>query len=165
MTTENKNVEVMREIFRRIERRGQQRSNQQESLELFHSDVELHWPPSLPYGGISRGFKPEGPTWSETWTPLQPTETERRMDPRVVAASGDEVVILWRQRGVSPAGERLDTEVLGLYQLRDGKLARGQMFYFDAAGVVDFLARAEARGKQTPSITGGTRGSGDARRG
>lgn len=145
MTTENKNVEVMRKIFRGIEQRNQQRSNQQEASELFQPDVELHWPPSLPYGGISRGLKPEGPTWSETWTPLQPTEKERRMDPRVVAASANEVVILWRQRGVSPAGEPLDSEVLGLYQLRDGKLARGQMFYFDTAGVVDFLARAKTQ--------------------
>ena len=35
------------------------------------------------------------------------------MDPRVVAANGDEVVVLWRQRGVSRAGDRFDGEVLG----------------------------------------------------
>lgn len=67
------------------------------------------------------------------------------MDPRVVAASEDEVVILWQQRGVSPAGDRFDGPVLGLYRLRDGKLARAQMFYFDTVGLVDFLTKAEAR--------------------
>ena len=66
------------------------------------------------------------------------------MDPRVVAAGEDEVVVLWRQRGVGPSGERFDGEVLGLYGFRDGKLARAQMFYFDAAAVAGFLARATA---------------------
>lgn len=36
------------------------------------------------------------------------------MDLRVVASAGDEVVGLWRQRGVNPRGERFDGEVLGL---------------------------------------------------
>jgi hypothetical protein len=35
-----------------------------------------------------------------------------------------------------------DGQVLGLYQLRDGKLARAQMFYFDPAGAARFLAEA-----------------------
>jgi ketosteroid isomerase-like protein len=60
----------------------------------------------------------------------------------VVAAGGQKVVVLWRQRGQTPAGELLDTEVLGLYRLRAGKLARGHMFYFDPAAVCAFLARA-----------------------
>ena len=64
------------------------------------------------------------------------------MDPRVVAASDDEVVVLWRQRGISPAGDRFDGPVLGLYQVREGKLARAQMFYFDTAALVSFLANA-----------------------
>ena len=63
------------------------------------------------------------------------------MDPRVVAANEDEVV-LWRQRGVSPSGERFEGEVLGLYQVREGKLARAQMFYFDTAAVASFLMKA-----------------------
>ena len=77
--------------------------------------------------------------------PLQPNEADRRLEPRVVAASEEEVVIHWRQKGVSPAGDRTDTPVLGLYRLRDGKLARAQMFYFDAAAVVVFLAKAKAQ--------------------
>jgi hypothetical protein len=64
------------------------------------------------------------------------------MDPRVVAASDDEVVVLWQQRGISAAGERFHGEVLGLYRLRDGKLARTQMFYFDTTVVKSFLAKA-----------------------
>jgi hypothetical protein len=32
--------------------------------------------------------------------------------------------------------------VLGLYQIREAKLARAQMFYFDTVAVGDFLAKA-----------------------
>ena len=64
------------------------------------------------------------------------------MDPRVLAANENEVVVLWRQRGVSPLGDRFDAEVLGLYQIREAKLARAQMFYFDTVAVGDFLAKA-----------------------
>jgi ketosteroid isomerase-like protein len=103
----------------------------------------MHWPPSLPYGGTSRGLQQE--TWSDTWSPLQPTEAERRMEPRVVAASADEVVVLWRQRGVTRAGDQCDEEVLGLYHVRGGQLTRAQMFYFDTTAVVRFLAQATAQ--------------------
>ena len=140
MSSKEKNVEVMLKIFSAIERRDAQRA-----LELFHPDIEFHWPPSLPYGGTSRGLKLIRPTWVETWDPLQPTEAERRMDPRVVAANEEEVVILWRQRGVSPDGDRIDTPVLALYQLREGKLARAQMFYFDTAAALSFLAKVKGQ--------------------
>jgi uncharacterized protein len=64
------------------------------------------------------------------------------MDPRVVAAAGDEVVVLWRQRGVSSVGERFEDAVLGLYRVRAGRLAGAQMFHFDTDAVVRFLAAA-----------------------
>ena len=48
------------------------------------------------------------------------------------------------QRGISSAGERCDAPVLALYLLRDGKLLRAQMFYFDSAELAAFLARANA---------------------
>jgi len=131
------NSEVIREIFAAIERRDSERF-----AELVEPECELHWPPSLPYGGSTRGRDPEGPTWGQTWQTLQPGVAERRMDPRIVAAEGDEVVVIWRQRGVSHSGERLDSQVLGLYQLRGGRLARGQMFYFDPERVSAFLTAA-----------------------
>jgi ketosteroid isomerase-like protein len=126
-----KNRKLLLAVFNAIEQRNDQRFS-----ELLHSDFEIHWPPSLPYGGS------KARTWTETWNPLQPTEVERRMDPCVVAANEGEVVVLWRQRGLSPAGERFDGEVLGLYQVREGKLARAQMFYFDTVAVVNFLEKA-----------------------
>jgi ketosteroid isomerase-like protein len=126
---ENKNL--LLSVFSAIEQRNDQRF-----FELLHPDFKIHWPPSLPYGAG------KGRTWSDTWNPLQPTAAERRMDPRVVAANEDEVVVLWRQRGLSPSGDRFDEEVLGLYQVREGKLARAQMFYFDTVAVANFLEKA-----------------------
>ena len=123
------NKELLISVFTAIEQRDDQRF-----AELLHPDFEIHWPPSLPYGSG------KGRTWSDTWGPLQPTAEERRMDPRIVGANEEEVVVLWRQRGLSPSGQRFDGEVLGLYQIRDGKLARAQMFYFDTAEVAAFLA-------------------------
>src|SRR5262245_40600069 len=137
---EKTNATVMLDIFSAIERRDPQRLS-----ELCHPDVEFCWPAALPYGGTTRGFGTERPTWIHTWAPLQPTEAERRMEPRVVASNGDEVVVLWRQRGLSPGGEHFDGLVLALYMLRDGRLARAQMFYFDTPALVEFLARASGR--------------------
>jgi ketosteroid isomerase-like protein len=133
------NIKLLLDVFRAIEARDQKRV-----AELFDPDFEIHWPPSLPYGGSWRGLAPPPrPTWSSTWDPLQPTEAERRMDPRVIAASGDDVVVLWRQRGISPLGERFEGEVLGMYRVADGKLVRAQMFYFDTEAVADFLSKAD----------------------
>jgi uncharacterized protein len=134
-------TEVIRAAFRAVEDRDERALRA-----LYHPDVEFHWPASLPYGGTVRGAEivrlGGNQGWAATWDPLQPTDAERRMDPRVVAASADEVVVLWRQRGRSPSGERLDEPVLGLYRVRDRKLARAQMFYFDTAAVVAFLKQA-----------------------
>lgn len=147
MITTEKNVEVMLEVFQAIEHRNQRRM-----FDLVHTDAEFLWPPSLPYADARRP-KPGGPGWGTTWIPLQPDEDDRRLEPRVVAANGDEVVIHWQQKGVSRTGERINTPVLGLYRLRDGKLARAQMFYFDPAAVVAFLSGANASGEATKAVS------------
>lgn len=140
------NAEVVLGIFRAVEER-----DREALFELYHDDVELHEAPSLPYGyeGVSgkaamREQLETAPetTWLGTWGPLQPTETERRMTPRVVATDGDEVTVLYTTRAVAPSGERFESPVLALYEVRDGKLARAQMFHYDTAGVLTFLERA-----------------------
>jgi ketosteroid isomerase-like protein len=125
------NVRVMESVFEAIERR-----DLPGLLALCTPDVVFEWPPPLPYAAGERG------AWAETWIPLQPTPAEIRLDPRVVAHAGDEVVVLWHQRGRSPAGERIDSPVLALYRLAGGKLAHAKMFHFDPAGVARFLASA-----------------------
>jgi ketosteroid isomerase-like protein len=117
-------VDVVLQAFDAVERHDHARQ-----AELFHPEIEFFWPPSLPY---QRG-------WEQTWAPMQPTPAERRMDPQVIAATEEDVVVLWQQRGVSPEGARFECPVLGLYHVRDGKLARAQMFYYDTTATADFL--------------------------
>ncbi len=135
------NVRLVMRAFRAVEAR-----DQEGLIALYHPDMEFHWPPSLRYGErrAKSADAPNESGWSEAWEWLQPTEVERSMSPRVVAASDREVAVLWRQRGKSPDGGRIDTPVFGLYEVRDAKLARAQMFYFDPVAVGVFLDRAEA---------------------
>jgi ketosteroid isomerase-like protein len=74
------------------------------------------------------------------------------MDPRVIATDGETVVVMYRQRAVAASGERLDAPVLGLYHVRDGKLARAQMFHFDTAAIMRFLAEARESERQRQEI-------------
>jgi ketosteroid isomerase-like protein/uncharacterized protein YciI len=145
MSTKDQNTAVVLKIFTALETRDPRSPNLQSVADLIEPDVEFQWPTSLPYGGTSRGMKTDGSTWLETWSTLQPTEAERRMDPRVVAVSDDEVVVLWRQRGICTDGHRFEGEVLGVYTIRNLKLARAQMFYFDTAAVISFLAHAKVQ--------------------
>jgi uncharacterized protein len=148
MSTRDRNVQVMLEIFRALEQRDPSRKSVDEREEaLYQPDVEFHWPSALPYGGMFRGK--DAAIWSATWNPLQPTAAERKMDPRVLGADDHRVIILYRQRGVSPSGERFDGEVIGLYELRDFKLSRAQMFHFDEAALAQFLDRATRELKET----------------
>src|SRR5512133_524973 len=135
------NAEIVLAAFRAVQRR-----DRQGLYAVCHPEVEFHEAPSLPYGGTVRGRAAAfaDTSWLRTWDPLQPTDAERSMDPRVVAVAGDEVVVLWRQRAVDAAGRRFDGPVLGLYEVRDGMFARAQMFHFDTAALVAFLAGAES---------------------
>ena len=124
-------------------------------FELYHDDVELYDAPSLPYGYEGVAGKeamreqletaPET-SWLGTWGPLQPTERERRMDPRVVATDGDEVVVQYVTRALAPDGERFESPVVAIHEVRDGKFARAQMFHYDTAAILAFLERAGSRG-------------------
>jgi uncharacterized protein len=99
-------------------------------------------------GPFAASPEERAPDWNTTWTPLQPTGEARKMDPQVIGATDHRVVILYHQRGVSPKGERFDGEVIGLYDLREFKLARAQMFYFDEAACARFLELAAAELQQ-----------------
>jgi len=148
MSTRDRNIQVILEIFRTLEERDPSRSTVDEREEaLYQPDVEFRWPSALPYGGAFRGK--DAAVWSATWNPLQPTAVERKMDPQVIGADENQVVILYHQRGVSPSGDLFDGEVIGLYDMRDFKLSHAQMFYFDEAALVQFLQRAARELKET----------------
>jgi len=113
-------VDVVLQVFRSVEER-----NPQLAAGIYYDDLEFHWPRPLPYAGSSYGLQASmerRPGWAETWDPFQ-RGSDRGLGARVVASSEDEVVVLWHQRGRDRAGRELDTPVLGLYQVRDGKRA------------------------------------------
>ena len=140
--TRSVSTDIVMAAFAAVERRDERRL-----AEFYHPEVEFHWPPSLPYGGSVHGANAlqagDRTSFDQIWDPFQPTRQERRMDPRVVAATDNEVVVLWHQRGLRPDSQRLDMETLGLYGVRDGKFARAQMFYFDTTAVLQFLQQPQ----------------------
>lgn len=135
---------IVLDTFSAVEERDRERL-----FALYHDDVEFHDAPSLPYGGTTRGkaalweqlIATPQETWLGTWGPIRPTEA-RRMDPRVVAIAGEEVTVVYTQRARSASGERFEAPVMGLYEVRDGRFARAQMFHYDTAAVLAFLERA-----------------------
>jgi ketosteroid isomerase-like protein len=142
MTPENKAAaNIVLEALRAVEERHGDRLAQ-----LYHPEIEFRWPPGLPYSGEFKGSGVAEMTerFTATWLPLQPTDETRRMNPRVVAA-GDNgaVVVNYIWKGLDANGRRFETEVLADYQVRDGRLARAQMFYYDLPGVIAFLRDAK----------------------
>jgi ketosteroid isomerase-like protein len=135
--------EIVLQLFRAVEERDATKL-----FALYHPQIEFHEASSLPFGGSYIGLEAvleHARAWQETWDRLQ-DDDERRMEPRIVAAAGDEIVVHWRQRASLSSGEQLDGPVLALYRFRQGKLAWAQMFHFDTAAVASFLRRAaEAR--------------------
>ena len=136
--TMNDNAAVVLATIRAVEQR-----DGETLLGLCDPEAEFIWPSSLPYGGKSlQGLLENGPAYAAAWDDFQ-TDAERQMNPHVIATTDDEVVILWQHKAVDGVGRRLEMPVLGRYCLRNGKLARAQMFYFDTVEVAAFLAEAE----------------------
>ena len=111
---------------------------------LYDPEIEFGWPLGLPYGGWHRGADVESMSvrFASLWEPLQPTETERRMDPVVVAASEGTVVIDYQWRAQDGRGRRFSTPTLARYDVRAGRLRRAQMFHFDVPGMLALLREA-----------------------
>jgi ketosteroid isomerase-like protein len=112
---------------------------------LYHPQIEFHWPPGLPYSGdfSEPAVGAMSERFAATWMPLQPSAETRRMNPRVVAAGDDgHVVVNYMWRGLDAEGRYFETETLADYQVRAGRLARAQMFYYDLPGMIAFLQKA-----------------------
>jgi ketosteroid isomerase-like protein len=135
-------TEIVMDALRAVEERQPERL-----AALYHPEIEFNWPPGLPYSGRFTGRAIEEMTqrFAATWVPLQPTEETRRMRPRILALGEDgRVVVNYLWKAMDTKGRRFETEVLADYQVRDGRLARAQMFYYDLPGMIDFLRAAGA---------------------
>jgi len=114
---------------------------------ISHPEASFVWPESLQPSQFRTLQGKAATSWEKVWEPFQPRPefVTRKMSPQIVASSGARVIVLWHQRGVNRRGGRLDCEVLGLYEVRDGLLYRAQMFYFDSAAVRKFLQSNEIK--------------------
>jgi ketosteroid isomerase-like protein len=134
-----RNVETIRNLFRSVEER-----DLGTYLAACDREVVIREPGSLPYGGEYHGLeglRQHAAGWMRTWAPLQPEE-ERKLDAAFIDA-GDHVLARWRLRARATDGSgTLNMPMVGIYELRDGKLVGAQMFYSDTAAVLRFLENA-----------------------
>lgn len=139
--THRSNSEIVLDVLHAVETRNVERLGA-----LYHPEIEFNWPPSLPYGGTHRGADVSTMSYqfAGVWGPLQPTEAERRMDPIIVAASGDDVIVRYTWKGRDSAGRSIAADTLAHYEVRDGKLARARMYHYDLTGLLDFLSAAKS---------------------
>jgi len=99
-------------------------------------EVVMHQAVSLPYGGQWRG--PEGieafiKAMSDTWQSLEFFEQRFIVD-------GDTVAVHNRGRLCSrTTGRAVDTEVVQIMTVRDGRIAEIRPFYLDTTAVLDAL--------------------------
>ena len=128
--------QIVLEAFAAVDARDDERLKR-----ISHPEASFVWPESLQPSHFRTLQGKVATSWEKVWEPFQPLPEfiTRKMSPQIVASSGARVTVLWHQRGVNRRGERLDCEVLGLYEVRDGRLYRAQMFYFDGAAVRNFL--------------------------
>lgn len=135
-------VQVVRRLFDAVERR-----DRDELLSCYAEDVEITEAQVLPYGGTYHGHDgalAHALGFLAAWTPYQGPD-EIKLDPRFWGDGAGTVCVLFRHRAVdAKRGVRLDAPEVSIYQVRDGQVARSQMFHADSAAVAQFLADAAA---------------------
>jgi ketosteroid isomerase-like protein len=96
---------------------------------VLHEDAELHQPPTLPYGGVYRGPDAMMELWKNVILPMADA-TDFFLDAMVVDG----------EHGMVVAGSKMnDKPVLACeqYTVRDGRIARIRMFWFDPTPVAE----------------------------
>jgi ketosteroid isomerase-like protein len=130
-------VDAVRRLFTAVEDRDLNRV-----LDCYSDDVEITEAAVLPYGGVYRGR--DGATahaegFMRAWGGLQ-GPAESRLVARFWGDGDGTVCAVFRHRACDGVtGARFDAPEVGIYQIRDGRVARSQMFHADSAAVVDFL--------------------------
>lgn len=65
--------------------------------------------------------------------------------------------MVFHARGIDASGRHFDAPEVAIYDVRDGKIVRSQMFHADAAAVSEFLSRG-----RTGRASAGSEGTGNA---
>jgi ketosteroid isomerase-like protein len=104
-------------------------------LGYFSDSAEIVAPESLPWGGEYEG--PEGmrtflAKLLEHFTDFKSTPT------KVLGADDNHVIVVARNSGKTKAGNRIENEVVWIYQLRDGSVTSAHVFA-DTAALLEAL--------------------------
>ncbi len=123
-------VEVVRELARRF---GE--GDRDGAMELYHPDVRIELPYSLPHGGVYRGregIAPMAAAFAEHW--------ERTIvDPRVLGC-GDDVVQITTQTWTAHAtGRSATVDVVELFTVTDGMVSQIRVFQQDTHRLLQTL--------------------------
>ena len=130
-------IEVVRRMFTAVEER-----DFDGLLACYSDDVEINEAAVLPWGGVWRG--PDGvaahaAAFMQTWGALQ-GPTESRLDAQFFGDGAGTVCAVFRHRARdAETGERFDAPEVGVYEVRDDRVVRSQMFHADSAAVVAYL--------------------------
>ena len=141
----SRNVDAVRRLFVAVEQR-----DLDAILDCYDEKVEIHESEVLPYGRVYRGHdgvSRHAAAFTKCWSSYQ-TPDEFRLDAKFFEADDGAVAAVFRHRAVDPErGTRLDAAAVGIYEVRDDKIVRTQMFYFDPLALSRFL---DARDRRAP---------------
>ena len=119
-----------------IEAGGPGRASFDEMATCLDPDVVMHQAPALPYGGSwhgHSGIEDFMMAMSRAWTSLEFADQQ-------FVVEGESVVVINRGRLRARAtGRTLETSVMQLITVKDGRISEIRPFYWDTAAVVDTL--------------------------
>lgn len=104
--------------------------------EVLHEEAELHQPPALPYGGIYRGHEEMFALWKRIMGLLDGSTASVEY-----SLAGDEVVAAVAHTKTLRSGR--DALVSEDYLVRDGRISRIRVFWFDPSPLIDDFTATE----------------------
>jgi uncharacterized protein len=134
-------VDVVRRLFTAVEER-----DFDGLLACYSDDVEINEAAVLPWGGVwcgPDGVAAHAAEFMRTWGALQGPQ-ESQLDAQFFSDGAGTVCAVFRHRGVDRvSGARFDAPEVGVYQVRDARVAKSRMFHADSAAVVAFLSSVQ----------------------
>lgn len=135
------NIPVVRRLLEAVERR-----DFESMLDCYAPDVEINESDDLPYGGTYRGYegvREHAEGFMRTWGRFQTEARDAKLDARFTEGTDGLVTAIFRHRANDPERrEQLQGDEVGVYEVRDGKVVRSQMFHFEQGTLARFLREA-----------------------